>query len=123
MAVINRHLDAIEPFWLGNGWYCDGEGKPRDYYISSAFHFYGLIYSHFMQDVDPERCLRYRQRAQQFAKDYVYYFTADGAGIPFGRSLTYRFVQVAFWSAVAFTELDVFTPGVVKGIFATSKAG
>ena len=116
MAVINRHLDAIEPFWLGNGWYCDGEGKPRDYYISSGFHFYSLLYSHFMQDVDPERCLRYRQRAQQFAKDYVYYFTADGAGIPFGRSLTYRFVQVAFWSAVAFTELDVFTPGIVKGL-------
>ncbi|BBQ83108.1 TPA: DUF2264 domain-containing protein [Kluyvera ascorbata] len=116
MAVINRHLDAIEPFWLGNGWYCDGHGKPRDYYISSAFHFYGLIYSHFMQDVDPERCLRYRQRAQRFAQDYRYYFTTDGAAIPFGRSLTYRFVQVAFWSAVAFTELDVFTPGVVKGL-------
>lgn len=116
MAVIHRHLDAIEPFWLGNGWYCDGKGKPRDYYISSAFHFYGLIYSHFMQDIDPERCLRYRQRAQQFAQDYRYYFTADGASIPFGRSLTYRFVQVAFWSAVAFTGLDVFTPGVVKGL-------
>ncbi|MFH7825324.1 DUF2264 domain-containing protein [Kluyvera chengduensis] len=116
MAVINRHLDAIEPFWLGNGWYSDGAGKPRDYYISSAFHFYGLIYSHFMQDVDPERCLRYRQRAQQFAKDYAYYFAANGEGIPFGRSLTYRFVQVAFWSAAAFTELEVFTPGVVKGL-------
>lgn len=116
MAVIHRHLDAIEPFWLGNGWYCDGKGKPRDYYISSGFHFYSLLYSHFMQDVDPERCLRYRQRAQQFARDYLYYFTADGAGIPFGRSLTYRFVQVAFWSAVAFTRLDVLTPGVVKGL-------
>lgn len=116
MAVIDRHLDAIEPFWLGNGWYCDGKGKPRDYYIASAFHFYGLIYSHFMQDVDPARCLRYRQRAQQFAEDYRYYFTADGAGIPFGRSLTYRFVQVAFWSAVAFTGLEVFSPGVVKGL-------
>lgn len=116
MAVIDRHLDAIEPFWLGNGWYCDGKGKPRDYYISSGFHFYSLLYSHFMQDVDPKRCLRYRQRAQQFAHDYLYYFTADGEGIPFGRSLTYRFVQVAFWSAVAFTGLDVLTPGIVKGL-------
>lgn len=116
MAVINRHLDAIEPFWLGNGWYCDGHGKPRDYYISSGFHFYSLLYSHFMQDIDPERCLRYRQRAQQFARDYGYYFTAKGDAIPFGRSLTYRFVQVAFWSAVAFTGLDVFTPGVIKGL-------
>lgn len=41
---------------------------------------------------------------------------ADGASVPFGRSLTYRFAMVAFWSAVAFAGLDVFSPGVVKGI-------
>lgn len=116
MKVIENHLDAIEPFYLGNGWYSDGESKPRDYYISSAFHFYGLLYSHVMQDVDPERCMRYRQRARRFAQDYIYWFTADGAAIPFGRSLTYRFIQGAFWSAVAYTGLDVFTPGIVKGL-------
>lgn len=116
MMVVDKHLNAIEPFWLGNGWYSDGAGKPRDYYISSGFHFYSLLYSHFMQDVDPERCLRYRQRARQFAKDYIHYFTCDGNAIPFGRSLTYRFVQVAFWSAVAFTGLDVFSTSVVKGL-------
>lgn len=116
MMVINQHLNAIEAFWLGNGWYSDGAGKPRDYYISSGFHFYSLLYSHFMQDADPERCLRYRQRACQFAKEYIHYFSAEGSAIPFGRSLTYRFVQVAFWSAVAYTGLDVFTPGVVKGV-------
>lgn len=116
MMVINQHLNAIESFWLGNGWYSDGADKPRDYYISSGFHFYSLLYSHFMQDADPERCLRYRQRARQFAKEYIHYFSAEGSAIPFGRNLTYRFVQVAFWSAVAYTGLDVFTPGVVKGV-------
>ncbi|ABV13566.1 hypothetical protein CKO_02449 [Citrobacter koseri ATCC BAA-895] len=116
MMVIDKHLNAIEPFWLGNGWYADGAGKPRDYYISSGFHFYSLLYSHFMQDADPERCLRYRQRARQFAKDYIHYFTGDGNAIPFGRSLTYRFVQVAFWSAVAYTGLDVFSVPVIKGL-------
>ncbi|WP_251280100.1 DUF2264 domain-containing protein, partial [Enterobacter hormaechei] len=40
MMVIDKHLNAVEPFWLGNGWYSDGAGKPRDYYISSGFHFY-----------------------------------------------------------------------------------
>lgn len=116
MGTINRHLDAIESFYLGNGWYCDGTGKPRDYYISSGFHFYSLLYSQFMQDVDPQRCMLYRQRARQFARDYIYYFTAEGNTIPFGRSLTYRFIHVAFWSAVAFTELDVYSPGVIKGL-------
>lgn len=116
MAVIDQHLNALEAFWLGNGWYSDGAGKPRDYYISSAFHFYSLLYSHFMQDIDPERALCYRQRARQFAQDYVYYFTANGSAVPFGRSLIYRFVQVAFWSAAAFTGLDVFSLPVLKGL-------
>ena len=116
MQVIDRHLNALESFWMGNGWYCDGLGKPRDYYISSAFHFYSLLYSHFMQDIDPERALCYRQRARQFAQDYQHYFTADGNSVPFGRSLTYRFVQVAFWSAAAFTGLDVFSMPVLKGL-------
>ncbi|TCV95100.1 DUF2264 domain-containing protein [Biostraticola tofi] len=116
MSVINSHLDAIEPFWLGNGWYSDGMGRPRDYYNSCAFHYYGLLYSHFMQDVDPERCERYRQRAIAFALEHIYWFSADGPAIPFGRSLTYRFVQAAFWSAAAFTGLDVFSPGIIKGI-------
>lgn len=116
MAVIDRHLTALESFWLGNGWYCDGHGKPRDYYISSAFHFYSLLYAHFMQDIDPARALCYRQRARQFAQDYVHYFTAGGSAVPFGRSLIYRFVQVAFWSAAAFTGLDVFPMPVLKGL-------
>ncbi|EPJ7086834.1 DUF2264 domain-containing protein [Citrobacter amalonaticus] len=116
MNVIETHLNAIEPFWLGNGWYSDGPGRPRDYYNSSAFHYYGLLYSYFMQDVDPVRCERYRQRAKEFALEHIYWFSADGPAIAFGRSLTYRFVQAAFWSAVAYTELDVFSPGIIKGI-------
>lgn len=36
--------------------------------------------------------------------------------MPFGRSLTYRFAMVAFWSAVAFAELDVLSPGIIKGV-------
>lgn len=115
-VLINTHLDAIESFWIGNGWYSDGVGRPRDYYNSSAFHFYGLLYSHFMQDVDPTRCERFRQRAKAFALEHIYWFSAEGPAIPFGRSLTYRFVQAAFWSAVAWTELDVFSPGIIKGI-------
>lgn len=43
-----------------------------------------------------------------------------GAAIPFGRSLTYRFAFAGFWSAVAFTQVDLPSPlndlGVVKGL-------
>ena len=57
-----------------------------------------------------------RGRSRLFAEGFLYWSAADGASEPCGRSLTYRFAMVAFWSAVAFSGLEVFTPGIVKGI-------
>lgn len=114
--AIERHFTAMEHYWLGDGWYSDGPDRPRDYYISMGFHFYGLIYSRLMKDVDPERCAILRERATVFAADFIHFFDDDGAAIPFGRSLTYRFAQAAFWSAAAFAGLNVYSPGVIKGL-------
>lgn len=114
--AIERHFTAMEHYWLGDGWYSDGPDRPRDYYISMGFHFYGLIYSRLMKDVDPARCATLRERATVFAGDFIHFFDDDGAAIPFGRSLTYRFAQAAFWSAAAFAGLDVYTPGIIKGL-------
>ncbi|MGG8025417.1 DUF2264 domain-containing protein [Klebsiella aerogenes] len=110
------HFAAMERYYLGDGWYSDGPGRPRDYYISMGFHFYGLIYAKLMADVDPQRCAELRQRAARFSSDFIHFFADDGAAIPFGRSLTYRFAEAAFWSAAAFAGLEVFSPGVMKGI-------
>lgn len=116
MAVVERHFASMEAYWLGEGWYSDGPGRPRDYYIAMGFHFYGLIYAQLMADIDPERCRMLRQRATRFARDFIHFFDDDGAAIPFGRSLTYRFAQGAFWSACAFAGLEPFAPGVIKGL-------
>lgn len=115
-AVIDRRFNMMEAYYLGGGWYSDGPGRPKDYYISMAFHFYGLIYATLNAQDDPVRAATLRERAGLFAKDFIYLSAADGASVPFGRSLTYRFAMVAFWSGVAFAGLDVFSPGVVKGL-------
>lgn len=115
-AAIDRRFNMMEAYYLGGGWYSDGPGRPKDYYISMAFHFYGLIYATLNAQDDPVRAATLRERAGLFAKDFIYLSAADGASVPFGRSLTYRFAMVAFWSGVAFAGLDVFSPGVVKGL-------
>ena len=115
-AAIDRRFTMMEAYYLGGGWYSDGPGRPKDYYISMAFHFYGLIYATLNAEDDPARAAMLRERACLFAQDFIYLSAADGASVPFGRSLTYRFAMVAFWSGVAFAGLDVFPPGVVKGI-------
>ncbi|QLO41327.1 DUF2264 domain-containing protein [Citrobacter freundii] len=113
--AIDRRFEMMDAYYLGDGWYSDGPGRPKDYYISMAFHFYGLLYATLSPE-DTRRAATLRERSRLFAADFIFMSAADGASVPFGRSLTYRFAMVAFWSAVAFAELDVFSPGVIKGV-------
>lgn len=114
--TLDRYFSRLDSYYLGGGWYSDGKARPRDYYNAMAMHFYGLIYSAVMQDHDPQRCAVLRERAAHFAQDFQHMFGADGAAIPFGRSLTYRFAQVAFWSAAAFAGLEGIAMGTLKGL-------
>lgn len=113
---VDKHFALLDSFYCGDGWYRDGMNRPCDYYNGMAMHFYGLVWSHLMQDVYPERCRILRERASLFAGDYLHFFNAEGAAIPYGRSMTYRFAQAAFWSAAAWAGLDTVRPGVCKGL-------
>jgi hypothetical protein len=109
-------LLKIESYYTGDGWYRDGGSSQKDYYISFALHYYGLMYAKAMEAEDPERCLRFKERAVLFARDFLYWFDENGAALPYGRSLSYRFGQAAFWSAYVFAGLDDIPTGIVKGI-------
>ncbi|MFJ2959079.1 DUF2264 domain-containing protein [Streptomyces sp. NPDC087270] len=113
-----RHarLDALETYALGEGWYSDGPTPQRDYYIPWAMHFYGLIYAALGGQQDPARAERFRQRAASFAADFRHWFADDGAAVPFGRSLTYRFAQGSFWGALPYAGVDALPYGEVKGL-------
>lgn len=97
---IKADLAILETFYLGNGWYYDGVVQQRDYYISFAIHYYSLLYAYFCRETDLENAAKFRGRALQFAETFRYWFDSEGRGIPFGRSLTYRFAQSSFWSAL-----------------------
>jgi hypothetical protein len=113
---LETDLQRIDDFYLGDGWYSDGATKQVDYYIGFAFHFYALIYAKVMNKEDSKRANKYIERAKLFAKDYIYWFGERGEGLPFGRSLGYRFAQGSFWCALAFAEVDVLPWGIIKGI-------
>ncbi|MBM7585544.1 hypothetical protein JOC86_002086 [Bacillus pakistanensis] len=115
-SLQEKTLNRLEEFYLGDGWFSDGNTPQIDYYVPFGFYFYGLIYAEVMKNKDSERAERYKERAQVFAKEFIYWFSEDGSSIPFGRSLTYRFAQGAFWSALAFANIEVFSWGVMKGI-------
>lgn len=115
--VLESMLSRIEEFYVDEGWYSDGMGIRRDYYIPFAIHYYSLIYAGMMADEDPERCAKFKARASEFAQDYIHWFTADGDALPFGRSLIYRFAQGAFWGALAFADCEALPWGEIKGLY------
>ena len=115
-AGMEDSLQYLESCYVGDGWYRDGVDGMADYYIPFAMHFYGIVYAMFMKEDDPERCQRFIDRAMRFGRDFTYWFAENGAGMPYGRSLTYRFAQASFFSACAMAHIEPVPLGVMKGI-------
>jgi len=112
-SLTEQYLEELDGFYIADGWYRDGNFRRIDHYIPFAMHFYGLIYSRLVED---EHARRYRERALLFAEDFRHWFAEDGATLPFGRSLTYRFACAGFWSALAFADLEALPWGEIKGL-------
>lgn len=115
-AQLKKDLDRIEEFYVGDGWYKDGGDGQKDYYIAFAFHFYSLIYAVAMEKEDSENSKKFKERAMLFAKQFIYWFADDGDALPYGRSLTYRFAQTAFWGACLMADVKPYPVDVIKGI-------
>ena len=99
-ARLREDLDEVEKHYCTDGWYYDKPAQ-RDYYTLWAFHYYGMVYARFMAGRDPERCESFLERARLISPRFAAWFDAEGRALPYGRSLTYRFAQGAFWSACA----------------------
>ena len=112
---MREDMDLIESHYTGDGWYFDYPTK-RDYYTLWGFHFYSLLYAAVMDRRDPERCKRIRERAALIAPRFACWFDREGRGLPYGRSLTYRFCQSSFWSAMIFAgvQCESLTAGQMK---------
>lgn len=70
-VLMEQALEKIESCYLSDGWYSDGPGLQRDYYIAFAMHFYGLIYAKLMEQEDPKRSKRLKERAHLFAQSFI----------------------------------------------------
>ncbi len=115
LSLHEAYLDDLDAYALSRGWYFDGKPKQVDHYIPFAFHYYGLIYATLADD--RERAEIFRDRASAFAVGISHWYAEDGAALPFGRSLTYRFAHAAIWGGYAFAGLDALPWGEIQGFY------
>ncbi len=114
---LNADLRRLDEFHVGRGWYNDGVERRGDYYVPMAFHFYGLLFATLAGPDEADWSEKFRRRAREFAVRFQHWFAADGEAIPFGRSLTYRFAQGAFWGAIACAGEEALPWGAIKGLY------
>ncbi|MET9404502.1 DUF2264 domain-containing protein [Streptomyces sp. NPDC002935] len=108
-AAIDRGLERIEQWYLGDGWYTDGHGRKFDYYNGWAMHLYPVLHAWLADDT---RLLDlYAGRLEAHLADYARLFGGDGAPMLQGRSLTYRFATTAPLWLGALTGRTPLSPG------------
>jgi len=118
LAIIKADLDELESYAMAHGWYRDGDARRADHYIPFAMHFYGLLYAAYGPDAEADRRERFRERARQSMPQIAHWFAANGAALPYGRSLTYRFAHAGIWGAMAVADLDALPWGQIRGYWA-----
>ncbi|MDJ0317443.1 DUF2264 domain-containing protein [Arthrobacter antibioticus] len=116
-AGIEAALARIEDWYVGDGWYSDGEGRRFDHYNAWTFHVYPFFILDLLgEDAATGRRKVYRDRLGQFVHGYSHLFGANGAPLIQGRSLLYRWgVAAPFWMAMR-EGITVVSPGQTRRI-------
>jgi len=84
-AEIDAGLDRIEDWYVGNGWYSDGDGQNFDNYIGWAMHLYPGLWAR-MAAATPgaqyeDRLKLYKERIKLFLDDAVHLVGPHTAGL------------------------------------------
>lgn len=117
-SIIDADLDFLETCRLQGGWFRDGQRRRAEHYIPFAMHFYGLIYAALgggHGKANDARRDRFLEDAMAFAPSIRHWFASDGAALPYGRSLTYRFAHAGIWGALAFADVEALPWGETRG--------
>ena len=118
LKLEQRFLDKLTNWYLGDGWYGDGDIEAIDHYGGFALHYYSLIYATKFEHQNDQLATLFKARADAFAIPFSYWFADNGETLVQGRSLTYRFACCGFWAAYAISDNTVFSPGQIKGLWA-----
>lgn len=111
-AAIDRALTRIEDWYRGDGWYADGDNRAFDHYNGWALHFYPVLHAHLA--ADRTLLATYGSRLHAQLDSCTRLFDTNGAPLPFGRSLTYRFAAAAAPWLGALTGHTPLAPGATR---------
>ncbi|RKE18444.1 DUF2264 domain-containing protein [Streptomyces sp. TLI_171] len=111
-AALDRGLDRLDGWYLGDGWYTDGRPRAIDHYNGWALHLYPALHAHLA--ADPALTARHGARLHAHLTGYARLFDGTGAPVHQGRSLSYRFAAAAPLWAGALLGATPLEPGATR---------
>lgn len=109
LGATERGLARIESWYVGDGWYSDGDGRDFDHYNGWAMHLYPALNAYLGGPAEP-----YASRLRAFLTNYGAAFDANGSPVYHGRSLTYRFAAAAAVWAGELLGVSPYSPGTAR---------
>ncbi|MGW3659851.1 DUF2264 domain-containing protein [Streptomyces sp. NPDC005151] len=109
---LERDLERVEEFWVGDGWYSDGPHAAYDHYCGWAMHTYPVLID-LITGPRPSSP-RAQERLRRYLEDAVGLVGSDGSPLFQGRSLIYRVAAAAAPWAGAVAGCSPLAPGQTR---------
>lgn len=103
-------FSVLDKMYISDGWYQDGAFGNFDFYLAWAHHVYPHLWAFLAKNTrfyDENRAEEYKKRTEIFFDYFTHMFDIDGSTCAYGRSLSYRFAQSAFFGAAAMADCNV----------------
>ncbi|MGW8181283.1 MAG: DUF2264 domain-containing protein, partial [bacterium] len=109
-------FDRLLNWYRGNGWFIDGGNFTFDYYNLWGFQLYNNALCYFDEEWKALYGQRVTQTTSRFLETFPYLFGRDGAPIPWGRSLTYRFAVLSALGWAILNDTSTLPSGQARRI-------
>ncbi len=107
-------LERLYGMYRGDGWFIDGSNLSFDKYNAWGFHLYDQVVYRFDAPWRKQFGPRIEDSTRRFLDTYAYTIGRDGGPVPWGRSLSYRFAELAALGWASWNGTNPLPPGEAR---------
>jgi hypothetical protein len=107
-------LERLFAMYRGDGWFIDGSNLAFDKYNAWGFHLYDQVVYRFDAPWKKQFGPRIEDATRKYLSSYALMIGRDGGPVPWGRSLSYRFGELAALGWASWNGTNPLPPGEAR---------
>jgi hypothetical protein len=109
-------IERLFAWYRGDGWYIDGSNLGFDKYNAWGYHLYNQVIYRFDAPWRQQFGPQIEDVTRRYLETYANLVGRDGGTIPWGRSLSYRFAELAAIGWASWNHTNPLPPGEARRI-------